>query len=147
MSISEQTFRVKEQTMTDEEILAAVRSAVAECLELGEDEVTPNATLMVNLGAESIDFLDILFRIDRKTGIRVKVSEIRGHIMGDVALDQFRDADGFVTDAGLAQIQLVMPHVDISALQGRLEARSIARLITVHDLANLVAKHGRIPVA
>jgi len=133
--------------MTDDEILAAVQSAVAQCLELPDDEVAPHATLMVDLGAESIDFLDILFRIDRKTGIRVKVSEIRGHIMGDVALDAFRDAEGFVTPEGLAQVQRVMPRVDMSAFQGRLEARHVAKLLTVQDLADLVANHGRIPVA
>lgn len=133
--------------MNDAEILTAVQSAVAQCLELDVAEVTPDATLMVALGAESIDFLDILFRVDKKTGIRVKVSEIRGYIMGDVKPDDFRDAENFVTPAGLAQIKRAMPHVDLSAFAGGLEARHVAKLLTVQDLANLVAEHGRIPVA
>lgn len=133
--------------MTDQEILAAVRSAVAQCLQLGEDEVTPNATLMVDLGAESIDFLDILFRIDKKTAIRVKVSEIRGYLMGDVKPDDFRDEEGFVTPVGLAQIRRVMPNADLSVFQGKLEARHVARLLTVQDLTNLVIKHDRALVA
>ena len=83
--------------MTNDEILAAVRSSVSQSLGIEEDEVRPDATLMVDLGAEWIDFLDIMFRIDRKTGIRVKVSAIRGHIMGALSVDQFRDPDGFVT--------------------------------------------------
>jgi acyl carrier protein len=102
---------------------------------------------MVDLGAESIDFLDILFRVDKRTGIRVKVSEIRGYIMGDVRPDEFRDADNWVTPAGLAQIHRVMPGVDLSVFQGRLEARHVAKLLTVQDLANIVAEHARIAVA
>jgi acyl carrier protein len=132
--------------MTNSDTLAAVRAAVVESLDLDESEVTPDATLMVDLGAESIDFLDILFRVDRKTGIRMKVSEIRTTIMGGMSLDDFRDADGFVTPQGIAQVQRVMPHVKPSADE-RIEARLIARLITVQDLANFVAERGRVPVA
>ncbi len=133
--------------MNEKDILDAVRSAVAQCLQLGEDEVTPSSTLMVDLGAESIDFLDILFRIDKKTGIRVKVSEIRGYLMGTVKPDDFRDAEGFVTPAGLAQIRRVMPTADLSVFEGRLEARHVARLLTVQDLSNLVIKHDQVPIA
>ena len=133
--------------MNDQEILAAVRSAVAQCLQLDENEVKPSSTLMVDLGAESIDFLDILFRIDKKTALRVKVSEIRGHIMGAVKPDDFRDEEGFVTPAGFEQIRRVMPDADLSVFEGRLEARHVARLLTVQDLANLVMKHERALVA
>lgn len=133
--------------MLDQEILDAVRSSVAGCLQLGEDEVRPSSTLMVDLGAESIDFLDILFRVDKKTGIRVKVSEIRGYLMGAVKPDDFRDEEGFVTPVGLEQIRLVLPDADLSVFQGRLEARHVARLLTVQDLTNLVIKHERALVA
>ena len=138
---------MKEPTMTNDEILAAVRSSVSQSLGIEEDEVRPDATLMVDLGAELIDFLDIMFRIDRKTGIRVKVSAIRGHIMGALSVDQFRDPDGFVTPAGLLQIQRVMPHVTATAFEGGLEARHVAKLITVQDLAGVIAKHAPTPVA
>ena len=65
---------------TQTEIYDATKEAVVGALGVGEDEVTPEATLMDDLGAESIDLLDILFRIERSTGVKVQASDIGEYI-------------------------------------------------------------------
>ena len=64
------------QTMTD----GAVFEAVAIALGVDDDEVTREATLLGDLGAESIDLLDILFRIERATGVEIEASDLAEHI-------------------------------------------------------------------
>ncbi|MBA2439046.1 MAG: holo-ACP synthase [Thermoleophilaceae bacterium] len=54
------------------DVEGAVREAVVEVLALDDDEVTPQSTLMDDLGAESIDLLDILFRIEKSTGVQIE---------------------------------------------------------------------------
>ena len=57
--------------MTQEEIYTKVSGTLIEALNVDEDQVTPNATLQGDLGAESIDFLDIVFRLEREFGIKI----------------------------------------------------------------------------
>ncbi len=61
--------------VTQDGILDTVRTAVAEAMFVDKDEVQPDTKLFVDLGAESIDLLDILFRVERQTGIKVEVDE------------------------------------------------------------------------
>ena len=77
--------------MATTEIQSAVQEAVTGALGVGEDEATPDATLMDDLGAESIDLLDILFRIERSTGVKIQASDLGEYIQGGIPDDQFGD--------------------------------------------------------
>jgi acyl carrier protein len=125
--------------MTEDEIRAAVRSCIAEGLFLGEEEVTPDTALFGDLAAESIDMLDILFRIERRLGVRLKGSDISEHILG-MSQEEFADADGRVTAKGAAQLRKVMPQVDIDAMEGKVDAMALLNLFNVRNLTDLVVE-------
>ena len=133
--------------MDRETIAAAARSAIAGSLELEERDVTDEASIMNDLGAESIDFLDILFRIDRAINVRVRAADIRTYLVGDLRLEEYRDADGLVTERGFEQIKRALPQVDVDAVRGTLRATDVARLITVDNLATIIAHHAAARVA
>src|SRR5213593_4294047 len=95
--------------ITESELHEAVRAAVVAALGVGEDEATPDATLMDDLGAESIDLLDILFRIERSTGVKIQASDLGEYIQGGIPDDQFGDENGIVSPEGIEQLKKVMP--------------------------------------
>jgi acyl carrier protein len=121
-----------------EEIEAAVHEAVADALALDADEVTGEATLMDELGAESIDLLDILFRLERSLGVKVQASDLADHVQGGIPDDEFGDENEIVTAAGLAQLKQVMPQIDTDELGGKLKADEVMGLFTVDNLVQLV---------
>jgi acyl carrier protein len=125
----------------------AVRDAVCEALALEPDEVTPEATLTDELGAESIDLLDVLFRIERSTGVKIHAADLAEHIQGGLADDEFSDAEEIVTAAGLAHLASIMPQIDRAALQGSLTAERVIDLFSVQNLADLVATRAALASA
>lgn len=124
--------------MADEATLAVVTRAVVEALSVPESDVQPNTTLMDELGAESIDLLDILFRLERKTGVKIKAADVAAYVQGDIPEGEFGGDDGIVTPAALAQIKKIMPQVDIDELAGKLESDNVMKLFTVENLADMV---------
>jgi acyl carrier protein len=125
--------------MATTEIQSAVQEAVVGALGVGEDEATPDATLMDDLGAESIDLLDILFRIERSTGVKIQASDLGEYIQGGIPDDQFGDENGIVSEQGIEQLKKVMPQIDADELRGKLEAEKVITLFTVGNLADMVA--------
>ena len=124
------------------EIYAAVHEAVVGALGADEDEVTPDATLMDDLGAESIDLLDILFRIERSTGVKIQAADLGEYIQGGIPDDEFSDDQEIITAKGMEQLKKVMPQIDADSLQGTLEADSVINHFTVQNLADMVAERG-----
>ena len=124
--------------MTRDEIYSAVQEAVSGALGVGEDEVTPEATLLGELGAESIDLLDILFRLERKLGVKIQASDLGAHVQGGIPDDEFGDENGIVSAKGLAQLKKVMPQINTDQLAGKLEAEKVMTLFTVDNLVDLV---------
>ena len=125
--------------MTETEINDAVKEAIVLALGVDDDEVTPNATIFDDLGAESIDLLDVLFRIERSTGVKIQAADIGEHIQGGIPDDEFGDEAGIVSATGLAQLKKIMPQIDTDELAGKLEAEQVIGLFTVQNLTDLVA--------
>lgn len=125
--------------MTNVDTLDAVRSAVAEAVGIDETEAEPNATVLGDLGAESIDLLDILFRIERKVGVKISANEIAELLQGDLSDEEFEGQDGVITEAGLAQLESVLPQIDRAELAGKLTADDVMTLFTVQNLADMAA--------
>src|SRR5436305_14092487 len=125
--------------LTRDEIYNSVRDAVVGALGVSEDEVTPNASLLGELGAESIDLLDILFRLERKLGVKIQASDLAAYVQGGIPDEEFGDENGIVSARGLAQLKKVMPQIDTDALAGKLEAEKVLSLFTVDNLVDLVA--------
>ena len=117
---------------------SAVKEAVVEALALDDDEVTPDATLMDDLGAESIDLLDILFRIEKSTGVKIEASDLGDYIQGGIPDDEFSDDDQIISAVGAAQLCKVMPQTDPADIEGKLKADEVMTLFTVENLVQMV---------
>jgi acyl carrier protein len=120
------------------EVDSAVKEAVVEALALDDDEVTPDATLMDDLGAESIDLLDILFRIEKSTGVKIEASDLGDYIQGGIPDEEFSDENELITEKGAEQLHKVMPQTDPSELAGKLDANEVITLFTVQNLTDMV---------
>ena len=122
------------------EISNAVKDAVVGALGIDEDEVTPQATLLGDLGAESIDLLDILFRIERKVGVKIQASDLAAYVQGGIPDEEFSDQNENISAKGLAQLKKVMPQIDTAALAGNLQAQKVLTLFTVQNLSDMVSQ-------
>ena len=122
--------------MTREEIFEEVREVLVDALGLDDDEVTENATLMGDLGAESIDFLDIVFRLEKSFGIKIP----REELFPAESLMSNPDfvSNGKLTDKGIAEFKQRMPHSDLSALQENPDINRLPDLFTVGSVVNFV---------
>ena len=85
---------------TKEEVFEKVQNALVEALGVDEEEVTPEATLVGDLGAESIDFLDIVFRLERGFKVKIPRGKIIEDARGSLSESEF-EKSGIVTDAGV----------------------------------------------
>jgi acyl carrier protein len=104
---------------------------------LGVDavEVTPTAVIKDDLGAESIDFLDIIFRLEKAFGIKIP----RGEMMPEnLANDPNFVKDGKVTPAGIAELKQRMPHSNFAEFEKDPEVEKMSKLFTVDAIVNYV---------
>ena len=119
--------------------LSLVCEAVADGLGLDPIEVEPDASLLDDLGAESIDLLDVLFRIERASGTKITAADLADFLQGGIPDDEFSDAHHVVQDAGLTHLETVLPQFDRARLTQPLEAEDVLGLFTVQNLVDLVA--------
>ena len=130
--------------MTNAELFSVAQRAVVQALDVDSEDVKPETTIFGELQAESIDLLDILFRIERATGIKVRSAEVGAYIRGPIPEGSFGDATGFVTREGLAQIKRSMPQIDEQSLAGRLHPEDIIKLFSVGNLVELLAERAAV---
>ena len=121
--------------MTEEEIFEKVRETLMDALGVDDDEVTADATLTGDLGAESIDFLDIVFRLEKAFDIKIPRGELfPDNILNNPDLVQ----DGKLTEAGLTELRQRMPHADISEFEQDPDINKMAELFKVQTIVNYV---------
>ncbi len=119
-----------------EQVFAQVREVLVDALGVDEEEVTGDATLMGNLGAESIDFLDIVFRLEKAFGIKIPREEL---FPAETLLNnQELVTNGKLTPKGLAELKEKMPHTDISAFQNDPDINKLADLFTVNSIVRYI---------
>ncbi len=124
-----------------------VRDAVASALGLDVEEVVPEATLLGDLDAESIDLLDILFRIERASDVKIKVADIAELLQGGIPDEEFADENGIINEVGLNQLKASLPQIDVAELEGKLTADEVLTLFTVQNLTDLVAERANLAKA
>lgn len=130
-------------TQSATEYLSIVQRAAAEGLGLELEEVTSDATLLGDLGAESIDLLDVLFRVERESGVKITADDIADRLQGGIDDDVFSDDDDIIQDAGLTHLETVLPQFDRADLTGPLTAEDVLTLFTVQNLADLLGERSR----
>ena len=121
--------------MSREEIFSRVKETMVEALGVDEDEVIGKATLTGDLGAESIDFLDIVFRLEKAFNIKIP----RGELFPESILNNPSFVnDKKLTASGLAELRKRMAHADLSEFEKDPQVDRIAELFTVDAIVRYV---------
>ena len=118
------------------EVQARVIKVLAQSLGIEEEDVIPSATLQGDLGAESIDFLDIMFRLEREFSIKIERNELfPDPISPD---DPILARDGRLTDEGLTALRVRMPYANFRDLEFDRQLNRIDDLVTVELLTSFI---------
>ena len=121
--------------MVKEEVFEKIRTALGDALGVDDDEVTPEATLVGDLGAESIDFLDIVFSLEKAFNIEIPRSEL---FPEDILTNAEFVQDGKVSDVGIVQLKERMPFADLSKFEANPVVQDFGNLLTVSDMCRYV---------
>lgn len=122
---------------SNEEIFEQVQEILVDALGVDDDEVTPEATLNGDLGAESIDFLDISFRLEKTFDIKNAKDELFPDKL--TSADSSFVADGVVTAEGIAELRSKMPFADVDSFAENPKVENISDMFTVQAIVNYVA--------
>jgi len=122
-------------TPSKEEIFGRVRETLVEALSVEEDEVTEDATLTGDLGAESIDFLDIVFRLEKTFGIKIPQEEL---IPRDILSNPDYVQNKKMNEVGLQALRESMPHADLTAFEADPDIDKISDVFTVRTIVRFV---------
>lgn len=120
---------------TKEEVFEKVQEALMDALGVDDDEVTREATMVGDLGAESIDFLDIVFRLEKAFEIEIPRSEL---FPEDILTNAEYVQDGKVTPDGVDELKKRMPFADLSKFEANPAVQDFGNLLTVNDLCRYV---------
>jgi acyl carrier protein len=132
------------RTITDQalatrhaDIQKSVRACVADVLALDPAKVTPEASLIADLGAESLDFLDLVFRLETEYGVKIPRDGIR--LAAQEGLADGFEKGGVLTDEALERMRILMPEVPAAKLATGLRTHQIPELFTMESFVRLVA--------
>ena len=122
--------------MSRDEIFQEVQEVMVDALGVDDDEVTAEATLMGDLGAESIDFLDIVFRLEKAFGIKIPREELfpAENLMNNPEFVK----NGKLTETGLTELRDKIPHTDLTAFEDDPDINKLGDLFTVDAIVNYV---------
>jgi acyl carrier protein len=120
---------------SSDEVFSKVQKALVDALGVDEDEVTPEARMMADLGAESIDFLDIIFRLEKAFNISIDRAEL---FPEDVLTSGAFVQDGKVNPAGVAELKKRMSWANLSKFEENPNVQSFGDLLTVNDLCSYI---------
>ena len=122
--------------MSRDEIFGQVQEVLVDALGVDDDEITAEATLMGDLGAESIDFLDIVFRLEKAFGVKIPREELfpAESLMNNPELV----SNGKFTEIGLAELRDKVPHTDLSAFESDPDINKLGDLFTVGAIVNYI---------
>ena len=120
---------------TKDEVFEKVQIALVDALGVDDDEVTGDATLVGDLGAESIDFLDIVFRLEKAFDIEVPRSEL---FPEDILTSADFVQDGKVTNEGIEELKKRLPFADLRNFEENPVVQDFGNLLTVSDMCRYV---------
>lgn len=119
----------------NEEVFSKVQSALVDALGVDEEDVTESATMVGDLGAESIDFLDIVFKLEKAFGIKIQTEDL---FPKDILTEGSYVNDGKVNATGLAELKKRMPWADLTKFESNPRVQDFGDLLTVSDLCRYV---------
>ena len=125
-----------------DEVYPKVARIVSDALGCEPDEVKPQSSLIVDLDAESIDFLDMVFRLERAFKIKIPRGKIVEDARGPLPEAEF-EAKGIVTEAGLARLREFLSEVPAERFKTPLKAADVPRLFTTETFCKVVIRAQR----
>jgi len=130
-----------------EAVFPKVAQVIADALGCDVGDVQLQIPLIEGLDAESIDFLDLVFRLERSFGVKIPRGKIVEDARGDLPEADF-EKGGIVTDAGLAQLRDFLSEVPAERFKTPLKAADIPRLFTPETFCKVVVRAQRaVPAA
>lgn len=131
--------------ITKEEITAIypkVAETMADALGCDLEQVKPDASLIDELGAESIDFLDIVFRLERGFKVKIPRGKIVEEARGDLSESEF-ESKGAVSDAGVERLKVFLSEVPADRFKTPMKVADIPRLFTTETFCKMVIRQQR----
>ena len=125
--------------MDVQELFPRIRRIVADLLAVDESEVELKHGLVADLGAESIDFLDLVFRLEKAFGVKIPRGQIEKEARGALGNEEF-EKDGVLSDKGIEQLKRYLSEVPAERIEPGLKINEIPTLFTVETFCKLVAR-------
>jgi acyl carrier protein len=123
-------------------VFPKVAQIIADALACDVADVKPKESLIEGLNAESIDFLDLVFRLERGFGIKVPRGKIVEDARGPLSEAEF-ESKGVVTEAGLARLKAFLTEVPAERFRTPLKAADVPRLFTPETFCKVVVRAQR----
>lgn len=120
-------------------IYPQVAEIIADALGCDEDEVKPDSSLINDLDAESIDFLDIVFRLEREFKVKIPRGKAVEEARGELTEEEFEQG-GVVTDAGFEKVKAYMTEVPADRITSPLKSAEIPKLFTTETFCKMVIR-------
>ncbi len=120
-------------------IYPQVAEIIADALGCDEDEVKPDSSLINDLDAESIDFLDIVFRLEREFKVKIPRGKAVDEARGELSEEEFEQG-GVVTDAGFEKIKAYMTEVPADRFSSPMKSAEIPKLFTTETFCKMVIR-------
>jgi acyl carrier protein len=139
MEIASMSTNTLALTAAQPEVFEKVRNCFVDALGVEPEDVVLKARVIDDLGAESLDFLDIAYRLEQTFKIKIPRGEVKQKSQQGLTATDW-EKDGLLTAKALEKLHEVMPEVDVSYIKPGLKAKDIPRLFTVETFYNMVLK-------
>jgi acyl carrier protein len=134
-----------DDVITKDDIMAVfptIQKTMAEALGCDEDEIKLDVSLIEGLDAESIDFLDMVFRLERAFKVKVPRGKIIEDVRGDMPVEEF-EQNGVLTDKGLARLKEYLAEIPDDRFSSPMRVDQIARLYTPETFCKMIIRAQR----
>ncbi|HHT0593671.1 TPA: acyl carrier protein [Legionella anisa] len=119
------------------DVYPKVREIVADVLVIDVEEISLNSRLIADLGAESIDFLDLVFQLEKEFKIKIPRGQLEKNARGDLAENEF-EKGGIITEQGLQALQNYLSEVPAEQFKPNMKVNEIPMLFTIETFCKLV---------
>lgn len=123
--------------MNIEGVYPKVREIIADVLVIDEDDISMNSRLITDLGAESIDFLDLVFQLEKEFSIKIPRGQLEKNARGDLTEEEF-EKGGVLTSEGLAALKNYLNEVPAEHFKPNMKVNEIPMLFTVETFCKLI---------
>lgn len=123
--------------MNVESVYPKVRTIIADVLVIDEEAISLHSRLIADLGAESIDFLDLVFQLEKEFGIKIPRGQLEKNARGHLTEDEF-EKGGVLTTNGMAALKNYLSEVPAEYFKANMKINEIPMLFTVETFCKLV---------